>query len=473
MNQQNRSLARKLQSSWVLVLALAACQPSSNNLPPTATPSPSSSASVTPSPTPVPTPSASTTAAPTPVPSTASPSPSSKPTSTPSPSVQPSATPTPSTTPEPVVSPLSFQRIKVIAGKDPENGELKSGTHADQLALPSIVSELLLDDQDNIWFMNVSNRILGFVSREIIAPSTEEGDIKYRIYRERVKDINSRGGMLLDPNSGEFYLVQTNQNRIVKVNSETGEITPIAGTGEQGFNGDGKALETMLNQPSDIARDQTGNLYITDTGNHLIRKLTPDGKFITIAGQYVLDTVVKDKDGDGDLSDEDVPSYLPLGETTGDGGPARDARLDTPVHITAEADGTLYFTSNSRTIRRIRNDLIDRYVGSGNSGYNGSDIRADLAHLNQTQELQIGPDGLLYFVDNLRIRRIYSKNGVPTIQNIAGNGKTKKLADSLIEPLSAEMEPGPFDFDKQGNLYLYDMAHRRIRMLEIKSEDEE
>lgn len=462
VRQGNKLLSKKAQQSkWILLLGLLGCQPAGQTNPPspspTATPTASPSATLSPQPSPSANPSV------TPIPST---SPTPEATPTPSPSV--SATPTPelNPTPQPSLSPLSFNNIKVIAGKDPRTGKLESGLRAEELAVAATIPSLAVDSTNNVWFMNESNQILGFITAEIIRAATlNNGELKYRLYWERVKNIDGRGGMVFDPKTNEFYMAQTYLHRVVKINPETGVITPIAGTGGQGYNGDGQALSCQLNQPTDIARDNQGNFYITDTGNHLVRKLTTGGQIITLAGQYIVDTKVIDTDNDGSLTDES-PSLLPIGETTGDGGQARNARIKNPRSIASDAKGTIYFTSDSNTIRRISNDTIDRYAGSGIKGYNGSSFRADLVHLNNPGELVVAPDGLLYFSDDLRIRRARPTENELIVEDIAGTGREGELINDYIAPLKADMRPGAIDFDSKGNLYLYDKAHRRIRMIE-------
>jgi len=358
----------------------------------------------------------------------------------------------------------------VIAGIDPKSPDatLENGMRADKMLFPTKVPDFAIDSSANIWFLNGSADILGQVTAEIIRNTTDSGDLKYRLYWQQVTNLQNQGGMALDPTSGDFYVVQTFQNRVVKV-SKTGTVTPVAGTGQQNYNGDGKALESNLNQPTDITRDGAGNFYITDTGNHLIRKLTPDGRLITVAGKYLQDTKVTDTNNDGRLDDE-IPTYLPIGATTGDGGPVKDAQLKSPRTIVAAADGTLYFSSDSNTIRRISHDKIDKYAGSGNTGYNGANFRAELANFKLVGDMQIGPDGLLYFADATRVRRLRTQaNGELWIEDIAGSSNDLELVSALEDPLKAEMQVGPMGFDAAGNLYVYDVAHRRLRMLERKN----
>lgn len=453
------------QGAWILLLGLWGCQPA-GTLPATNQPSPSPTPTVSPTPTPTTSPSAS----PTPT-STPTPSPTPLPTVTPSPTPSPTATPVPTPTPQATVEPLSFSQIKVIAGVDPKSADatLENGMRADKMLFPSNLPDLALDASGNIWFLNGSNDMLGQVTAEIVRNTNDSGDLKYRLYWQQVANLQNQGGMALDPSSGDFYVVQTYQNKVVRVNPKTGVITPVAGTGQQNYNGDGKALESTLNQPSDITRDGAGNFYITDTGNHLIRKLTPDGRLITIAGKYIQDTKVTDTNNDGRLDDE-IPTYLPVGATAGDGGPARDAQVKNPRTIVATADGTLYFSSDSNTIRRISHDKIDKYAGSGNTGYNGAKFRAELANFTLVGDMQIGPDGLLYFADSTRIRRLGTQpNGELWIEDIAGSSNDSDLVSALTDPLKAEMKVGAMGFDTAGNLYVYDVAHRRLRMLERKN----
>jgi len=89
----------------------------------------------------------------------------------------------------------------------------------------------------------------------------------------------------------------------------------VAGTGERGYSGDGgPAIEARLNTPSDVAVAADGTIYIADTMNHVIRKISPDGIITTVAGT-------------GERGYE------------GDGGPANEAMLDRPYGLTVSPDG--------------------------------------------------------------------------------------------------------------------------------------
>ncbi len=130
--------------------------------------------------------------------------------------------------------------------------------------------------------------------------------------------------------SGNLYLSDFGNNRIRKIDS-SGTITTIAGSGTAGDSGDGSAaIKAQLRNPTGVTIDSVGNLYIADSNNHKIRKVTPNGKIETYAGT-----------GERKLS--------------GDGGSAKEATLNSPYDLTIDATGNLYIVDQDNL--RIR--LVD------------------------------------------------------------------------------------------------------------------
>ncbi len=178
-------------------------------------------------------------------------------------------------------------------------------------------------------------------------------------------------------------------------------VITVAGSGNFGRYGiggwrDGPALEALFSDPWDVAVDQRGWVYITDSYGHRIRALTPEGMVITIAG---------------------------TGEPGYKDGPALEAQFDTPYAITLGSDGSLYIADNmNHCIRRITPDLqrVETVAGTGERGY--QDGPATEAQFALPTDVQITSDGSLWVADtgNNRIRRIGPDGKVTTV---AGSGR--------------------------------------------------
>ncbi len=176
----------------------------------------------------------------------------------------------------------------------------------------------------------------------------------------------------------------------------TGRLTHIAGTGTPGYSGeDGAATGAQLKSPLGIAVDSAGNLYIADSGNFRIRRIS-NGLMTTVAG-------------DG------TQGY------GGDNGPAANAQFSYPAGVAADLTGDLYVADvlNDR-VRKISNGVITTVAGDGTNGYSGDNDLATSAQLSFPCSVAVDSAGDLYIADagNNRVRKV--SNGV--ITTIAGDG---------------------------------------------------
>lgn len=191
-------------------------------------------------------------------------------------------------------------------------------------------------------------------------------------------------GIALDDN-GNLIIADTGNHRIRQIDV-SGVITTLAGTGSNGFGGDGGlAVNAQLNRPKDMAIDANGNIIIADTFNNRIRQIDVSGVITTLAGTGASGSA-------------------------GDGGLATQAQLNQPSDVAIDANGNIYIADqfNSK-IRMIDvSGVITTLVGTGASGYSGDNGPAQVARLRFPSKITFDSDGNLLIADtsNQRIRKV-------------------------------------------------------------------
>ena len=322
--------------------------------------------------------------------------------------------------------------------------------------------------------------------------------------------LDSPTGVTVD-GAGNLYIADLENHRIRKVDA-AGTITTVAGTGESGYGGDGgPATEARLDEPSGITVDGAGNLYIADTWNHRIRKVDAAGTITTVAGTGETGfggdggpvTGWYGFGGDGGPATEAILPY-PYGVTVdeagnlyiadgvnhrirkvdaagtittvagtgesgwwaggfgGDGGPATEARLDTPTGVTVDGAGNLYIAGfQNHRIRKVdAAGTITTVAGTGEGGFGGDGGPATEARLTWPCRVTVDGAGNLYIADlgNHRIRKV---DAAGTITTVAGTG----IGDGWPATEAQLIWPYGVTVDGGGNLYIADTGYNRIRVL--------
>ncbi len=211
------------------------------------------------------------------------------------------------------------------------------------------------------------------------------------------------------------------------------QLKTFAGTGVKGSpNPEAFASQAQFNDPFGIARGPDGALYVCDTGNHQIQKISRAGIVSTVAGNG--------KRG-----------------YSGDGGPASKATLNEPYEVRFDRAGNLYFVEMQNHIVRCveaRTGMIRTVAGAGVAGFGGDGGPATKALMKQPHSIQFDASGKLFICDigNHRIRVVDLASGL--ITTFSGTGARNATPDGTSAGNASLNGPRAIDFDRDGNLWL-------------------
>ncbi len=316
--------------------------------------------------------------------------------------------------------------------------------------------------------------------------------------------LNYPYGVTLDA-AGNIYIADTNNHRIRRVTAASGIITTVAGTGTAGYNGDGLATTAQLYSPEGVAVDGTANVYIADTNNQRIRKVTAaTGVISTVAGTgaagfsgegglataaQVHSPIGVAIDGAGNVYFADYYNQrirkLTLatgvlatvaGSGTigfeGDGGLGTAAALGYPTGVAVDAAGAMYIADSlDYRIRKVAAPtvptlLVTTVAGTGTAGYNGDGL-ATTAQLYSPQGVTVDGAGNVYIADtnNQRVRKVTAATGV--ISTVAGTGVAGFSGEGGLATAAQVHSPTGMAVDAAGNVYLADYYNQRIRKITV------
>lgn len=392
--------------------------------------------------------------------------------------------------------------ITTVAGNGiPDwSGDNESAVNA-SLNFPSDVA---LDSEKNLFISDRSNNRIRKVDNQGIittiagtGPPGFGGD-----FRPAVDALLKYPfGIFIDPQEN-LYIADRGNNRIRMIDKQ-GIITTVAGDGMHSYSGDyGPATQASLAFPTDVVKDDAGNIFITDRNNNRIRKVDPVGIITTFMG-----TGQSDFNGDGEIAAE-TNLYLPLvfvidsknqnlivadrshfrirkahlknqivstlagnGRSLqkGDGGPGLGATLDGPSGIVIDSKGNILFADkNHNRIRKIdKHGIISGFAGTGALGNEGDGGPALKAALFLPSLMAIDADDNVFVVCRLGhgfiIRKISAQG---TITRFAGNGRQGNEGDGGPAINASFYTITDIVTDIEGNLYIADQTNFNIRKVD-------
>ncbi|MYG02134.1 MAG: hypothetical protein F4173_07605 [Acidobacteriia bacterium] len=239
--------------------------------------------------------------------------------------------------------------------------------------------------------------------------------------------------------TGNLYMADSSNHRVRRIDSETGTITTIAGSGSPAlsWNG-GNAADAQMDAPASLALDSAGNIVFIDSNR--VWELNAAGLIEKLAGTGMS----------GNL---------------GDGGASSEASFAYPQGIAVDAVGNVYVADTwNHRVRRIdaATGVIETIAGTGEDGDSGDSGLASEARLSRPEGVAVDAAGNVFVADtnNGRIRRIDSSTGV--IETFAGTASGGKWVSGGLASETQLRRPSAVAVDGEGNVYLTDTSDNRV-----------
>jgi kumamolisin len=322
----------------------------------------------------------------------------------------------------------------------------------------NIPSGVMADGNGNIYVADYSNNVIRKITPDgVVSTPYGNGTAGFQNGNGTSTEFNGPNAIAID-SSGNLYVADSNNNAIRKIIPSSGAVSTLAGSGAAGSHNSNTGTSATFNSPQGVAVDSSGNAYVADSGNDLIRKITSAGKVTTLAGNagvpgwidatgtsaYFYDptsvavnssgTVFVADYGNGvirQVTSSGVTStpYGRLVTTGSSDGIGTNALFDTPIGIWCDSSGNLYVTDSAippsltstaagnNLIRRINTNGVVSTI-AGNVGVTGSlDGTGTAATFYNPQSIVEDSQGTFYIADafNETIRKGLTALPVVTI----------------------------------------------------------
>jgi sugar lactone lactonase YvrE len=335
----------------------------------------------------------------------------------------------------PPVIPQPMLKITTIAGQPGIGGYANGAGAQAQFRLPNNVA---VDHAGNLYVADTANNVI----RKIVTDGTVSTFAGVAGSHGSADGAGSNAqfwapfGIAVDA-PGNVYVADTANNTIRKI-SPNGVVTTLAGSAGHPGKADGLGSQARFRNPWDVAVDSADNVIVADMSNNTIRKITPDGAVTTFAGQAEMA-------GSAD-------------------GFATNARFNDPFAVAVDSAGNIYVSdSGNNIIRKITPQGVVTTL-AGLAGHAGNlDGHVEVARFWNPQGLAVDATGNVYVADtgNNTVRKISPTGAVRTLPEIAGTDASPEKADTMVQLNS----PGGIAVDDVGNVYVADTNNHCIRKI--------
>ncbi len=327
--------------------------------------------------------------------------------------------------------------------------------------------------------------------------------------------LSSAAAVAVD-SSGDLFIAEGigyyngSVNEVCEVNHSTGAVSIVAGNGSRGYSGDGgPATAAELSNPTGLALNGSGDLFIADSGNNVVREVNLNtGIITTVAGNGTADRtepttevvntgIITTVTGNGGYSGDGVPATTaepsdvaagdPVnlitglittatgngsGGYSGDGGPATAAELSYPSGVAVDDSGDLFIADSLNNVVRevnLNTGIITTVAGNGTQGYSGDGGPATAAELSGPDGLAVDGSGDLFIADsgNHEVREVNLNTGI--ITTIAGNGTAGYSGDGGPATAAELSYPSGFAVDDSGDLFITDSDNNAVREVNLNT----